>query len=78
MEMTNGSCIVALCHFCEHHGPSSVFHTRLKDDNPTRKLISSSNSNCTVSKYHTLLAIQFLGIIFMDLTSFLIPDMYVR
>jgi len=37
----NGS--VALCHFCEQHGPSVVFHTRLVET--SRKLINKNTAN---------------------------------
>ncbi len=55
MEVNHGisQCMIALCHFCEHHGPCVIFHTRLtaECDIPvaTRKLSSPAITvSCTV------------------------------
>lgn len=49
------NCVLAFCHFCEHHGPCVVFHTRLAADsesNPATKNLSVhvSTNSCMVRK----------------------------
>ena len=53
VNVGNTQCMLALCHFCEHHGPCVLFHTRLTADTDspatTRKPSSpTSTVNCTV------------------------------
>lgn len=40
-------CVIAICHFCEHHGPNVIFHTRLgtESESPTNKLSSSPSTS---------------------------------
>ncbi|KAI9565706.1 hypothetical protein GHT06_009498 [Daphnia sinensis] len=48
MEVSHytSQCVIAICHFCEHHGPNVIFHTRLgaESESPANKLSSSSTS----------------------------------